>query len=182
MSRVLTTIPSPTPQVDELVLDHLDLCEALARRYANRGIDLDDLIQVARVGLVCAAQRFRPEAGAFVPYAVATITGEIKRHFRSSWMVRPPRRLQEQRSDDAPHAQRETDALSAFRPVSLDSTTAGDEAHAAELPSPTTTSSFSRTCSRSTPLLTASTRWSARCCGCDSSTISPRQRSGGGWA
>ena len=134
MSRVLTTIPSPTPQVDELVLDHLDLCEALARRYANRGIDLDDLIQVARVGLVCAAQRFRPEAGAFVPYAVATITGEIKRHFRSSWMVRPPRRLQEQRSDDAPHAQRETDALSAFRPVSLDSTTAGDEAHAVELP------------------------------------------------
>lgn len=134
MSRVLTTIPSPTPQVDELVLDHLDLCEALARRYANRGIDLDDLIQVARVGLVCAAQRFRPEAGAFVPYAVATITGEIKRHFRSSWMVRPPRRLQEQRSDNAPHAQRETDALSAFRPVSLDSTTAGDEAHAVELP------------------------------------------------
>lgn len=134
MSRVLTTIPSPTPQVDELVLDHLDLCEALARRYANRGIDLDDLIQVARVGLVCAAQRFRPEAGAFVPYAMATITGEIKRHFRSSWMVRPPRRLQEQRSDDAPHAQRETDALSAFRPVSLDSTTAGDEAHAVELP------------------------------------------------
>lgn len=134
MSRVLTTIPSPTPQVDELVLDHLDLCEALARRYANRGIELDDLIQVARVGLVCAAQRFRPEAGAFVPYAVATITGEIKRHFRSSWMVRPPRRLQEQRSDDAPHAQRETDALSAFRPVSLDSTTAGDEAHAVELP------------------------------------------------
>ncbi len=134
MSRALTTIPSPTPQVDELVLDHLDLCEALARRYANRGIDLDDLIQVARVGLVCAAQRFRPEAGAFVPYAVATITGEIKRHFRSSWMVRPPRRLQEQRSDDAPHAQRETDALSAFRPVSLDSTTAGDEAHAVELP------------------------------------------------
>ena len=134
MSRVLTTIPSPTPQVDELVLDHLDLCEALARRYANRGIDLDDLVQVARVGLVCAAQRFRPEAGAFVPYAVATITGEIKRHFRSSWMVRPPRRLQEQHSDDAPHAQRETDALSAFRPVSLDSTTAGDEAHAVELP------------------------------------------------
>ena len=69
-----------------------------------------------------------------MPYAVATITGEIKRHFRSSWMVRPPRRLQEQRSDDAPHAQRETDALSAFRPVSLDSTTAGDEAHAVELP------------------------------------------------
>lgn len=134
MSRVLTTIPSPTPQVDELVLDHLDLCEALARRYANRGIDLDDLVQVARVGLVCAAQRFRPEAGAFVPYAVATITGEIKRHFRSSWMVRPPRRLQEQRSDEAPHEQRETDALSAFRPVSLDSSTVGDEAHVVELP------------------------------------------------
>ncbi|MHA6525065.1 sigma-70 family RNA polymerase sigma factor [Tessaracoccus sp. G1721] len=134
MSRALTTIPSPTPELESLVLDHLDLCEALARRYANRGIDLDDLVQVARVGLVCAAQRFRPEAGAFVPYAVATITGEIKRHFRSSWMVRPPRRLQEQRSDDAAHHQRETDALSAFRPVSLDSSPVGDEGHAVELP------------------------------------------------
>ncbi len=92
--------PPPTPHeaLDE-VLDHLDLCEALARRYANRGIDLDDLIQVARVGLVCAVQRFRPEAGAFVPFAVATITGEIKRHFRAGWMVRPPRRLQEHRND-----------------------------------------------------------------------------------
>lgn len=134
MSRVLTTVPSPAADHEDLVLDHLDLCEALARLYANRGIDLDDLIQVARLGLVCAAQRFRPEAGAFVPYAVATITGEIKRHFRSSWMVRPPRRLQEQRNDDPAAPERETSALSAFRPVSLDVPHAGDGSQPLELP------------------------------------------------
>lgn len=117
--------------LDEVVVMHLDLCEALARRYANRGLDLDDLIQVARVGLICAVQRFRPDAGAFVPFAVATITGEIKRHFRAGWMVRPPRRLQELRPDDAEgggraSGERETLAL-AFRPISLDAPTGADD-------------------------------------------------------
>lgn len=109
--------------LDQVVMMHLDLCEALARRYANRGLDLDDLIQVARVGLVCAVQRFRPEAGSFVPFAVATITGEIKRHFRAGWMVRPPRRLQELRPDAG---EREKLAL-AFRPISLDAPTGTHE-------------------------------------------------------
>ncbi|MBB1516371.1 sigma-70 family RNA polymerase sigma factor [Tessaracoccus sp. MC1679] len=117
--------------LDEVVMMHLDLCEALARRYANRGLDLDDLIQVARVGLIYAVQRFRPEAGSFVPFAVATITGEIKRHFRAGWMVRPPRRLQELRPDDASGGGngagvRETLAL-AFRPISLDAPTGTDD-------------------------------------------------------
>ncbi|HSO70565.1 MAG TPA: sigma-70 family RNA polymerase sigma factor [Arachnia sp.] len=117
--------------LDEVVVMHLGLCEALARRYANRGLDLDDLIQVARVGLICAVQRFRPEAGTFVPFAVATITGEIKRHFRAGWMVRPPRRLQELRPDDTAGSgkgacERETLAL-AFRPISLDAPTGNDD-------------------------------------------------------
>ncbi|MHA6511837.1 sigma-70 family RNA polymerase sigma factor [Tessaracoccus sp. Z1128] len=117
---------------DEVVVLHLDLCESLARRYANRGIDLDDLVQVARVGLVCAVQRFRQEAGNFVPFAVATITGEIKRHFRSGWMIRPPRRLQELKpDDDGPRsAEREGLAL-AFRPLSLDAASPTGEAPAA---------------------------------------------------
>lgn len=97
--------------IDEIVVTNLPLSEALARRYAGRGIDLDDLEQVARMGLVCAVQRFRTGRAPFVAFAVPTITGELKRHFRASWMVRPPRRLQESPGDEA---------TSAFRPVSLD--------------------------------------------------------------
>lgn len=84
---------------EEIVLLNLDLCESLARRYANRGVDLDDLLQVARAGLVCAVRRYRPELPNFTAYAVPTITGELKRHFRDhGWVVRPPRRLQELRA------------------------------------------------------------------------------------
>lgn len=84
----------------ELVELNLGLCDALANRYANRGADRDDLVQVARMALLLAVRRFRPEAGrSFVAFAVPTITGEIKRHFRDHcWMVRPPRRIQELRA------------------------------------------------------------------------------------
>lgn len=69
----------------------------VARRYAGRGIDRDDLQQVALLALVLAIQRFDPDAGhTFASYAVPTIAGEIKRHFRDhGWMVRPPRGLAE---------------------------------------------------------------------------------------
>lgn len=79
-----------------LVLDHLCLASALARRFDGRGVELDDLQQVAHLALVKAARRYDPESGAFPPFATATITGELKRHFRDrAWMVRPPRRVQE---------------------------------------------------------------------------------------
>ncbi len=83
----------------ELVLRSLPLADSVARRYYGRGIELDDLIQVARMALVKAVQRYRPGVGASFPaYAVPTIAGELKRYFRDSgWSVRPPRRLQELR-------------------------------------------------------------------------------------
>lgn len=76
---------------------NLSIAESLARRYRSRGEDLDDLIQVARLGLVQAVKRFSPEIGNFVAFAVPTIAGEIKRHFRDHfWSTpRPPRRLQD---------------------------------------------------------------------------------------
>jgi RNA polymerase sigma-B factor len=82
--------------VDCLVLDHLSLARTVAMRYGNRGVDTDDLLQVARLGLVLAAQRFDPSRGAFVPYALPTIAGEVRRYFRdATWDVRVPRRIQE---------------------------------------------------------------------------------------
>ncbi len=80
----------------EVVVAHLGLADSLARRYGNRGEDEQDLIQVARVGLVEAAQRFDPDRGSFVAFAIPTMTGHIKRHFRDhGWTIRPPRRLQD---------------------------------------------------------------------------------------
>lgn len=85
-----------TTQREALVIDHLWLADALARRYAGRGEEPDDLSQVARVGLVHAAQRYDPGQGDFVPFAAPTVTGEVKRHFRDhGWLIRPPRRTQE---------------------------------------------------------------------------------------
>lgn len=82
---------------DELILEHLGLAHALARRYSGRGEALDDLQQVATVGLLKAVERFDPDRGlAFTTFAVPTITGEIKRHFRDrAWATRVPRGLQE---------------------------------------------------------------------------------------
>ena len=85
---------------DEAVLLTLDLPEQVARRYRGRGIDQDDLVQVGRLGLVKAARGYRAGVGSnFVSYAMPTISGEVKRHFRDcGWAVRPPRRLQEVRA------------------------------------------------------------------------------------
>ncbi len=82
---------------DELVAAHIGLAEYLARRFANRGEPLDDLVQVASMGLVKAVDRFDPERGVeFSTYATHTIVGELKRHFRDKgWAVRAPRRMQE---------------------------------------------------------------------------------------
>ena len=82
---------------DELTEAHLGLAEYLARRFSNRGEPLDDLVQVASVGLIKAVDRFDPERGVeFSTYATHTIVGELKRHFRDKgWAVRAPRRMQE---------------------------------------------------------------------------------------
>jgi RNA polymerase sigma-B factor len=82
---------------DELVAAHLGLAEYLARRFANRGEPLDDLVQVASLGLLKAVDRFDPDRGVeFSTYATHTIVGELKRHFRDrGWAIRAPRRMQE---------------------------------------------------------------------------------------
>jgi RNA polymerase sigma-B factor len=82
---------------DELIESHLRLAVHLARRFDNRGVPLDDLVQVASLGLVKAVERFEPERGLeFSTFATPTIVGELKRHFRDKgWSVRVPRRVQE---------------------------------------------------------------------------------------
>ncbi|MGJ7418784.1 SigB/SigF/SigG family RNA polymerase sigma factor [Streptomyces cinereoruber] len=99
----LRELPEGSPQKAELrnrlVRMHLPLVEHLARRFRNRGEPLDDLTQVATIGLIKSVDRFDPERGVeFSTYATPTVVGEIKRHFRDKgWAVRVPRRLQELR-------------------------------------------------------------------------------------
>lgn len=79
----------------DVVVQHLWLADSLARRFRRRGEEDDDLTQVARRGLIEAVQRYEPDHGSFVSFAVPTITGVIKRHFRDhGWLIRPPRSTQ----------------------------------------------------------------------------------------
>lgn len=152
---------SATPEeseavVEQIVLLYLDLCTTMAGRYDGRGVEHDDLVQVARLALVKAIRRYEPgHAPSFAAYAVPTISGELKRWFRDrGWVVRPPRRLQELRADlAAVRAELEQElgatptdadlakavgatveevreaasAATGFRPLSLDCTTADDD-------------------------------------------------------
>ncbi|MGB8649235.1 MAG: RNA polymerase sigma factor SigF [Mycobacteriales bacterium] len=101
MFTELTALPEGDPRRsrlrDELVEIHLPLVEYLARRFRNRGEPLDDLVQVATIGLIKSVDRFDLDRGVeFSTYATPTIVGEIKRHFRDKgWAIRVPRRLQE---------------------------------------------------------------------------------------
>jgi RNA polymerase sigma-B factor len=101
MFERLATLPADDPERARirgtLVELHLPLVEYLARRFRNRGEWLDDLTQVATIGLIKSIDRFDLERGVeFSTYATPTIVGEIKRHFRDKgWAVRVPRRLQE---------------------------------------------------------------------------------------
>jgi RNA polymerase sigma-B factor len=101
MFRLLREIPEDTPkfqrQRDSIVERCLPLADHIARRFDGRGEARDDLVQVARVGLVNAVIRFNVDAGSdFVSFAVPTIMGEVRRHFRdNSWSVKVPRRLKE---------------------------------------------------------------------------------------
>ncbi|HMC37811.1 MAG TPA: sigma-70 family RNA polymerase sigma factor, partial [Actinomycetota bacterium] len=82
MLRELRETGSPAIRAT-LIESHLGLVEYLARRFAGRGEPLDDLIQVATIGLVKAVDRFDPDREVeFSTYATPTIVGELKRHFR----------------------------------------------------------------------------------------------------
>lgn len=96
----LVHLPSDSPARRELrdrvVTDLLPLAAQLARRFRDRGESHEDLKQVAVLALINAVDRFDPQRGDFFPFAVTTMTGELKRHLRDrGWAVRPPRRLQE---------------------------------------------------------------------------------------
>jgi RNA polymerase sigma-B factor len=82
-----------------LVLDHLNLAKAIASRYSAQAHDLEDIRQVAYMGLIKAAQGYDESRGvSFAAYAVPTIAGEVKRYLRDhTWVVRPPRSVQDLR-------------------------------------------------------------------------------------
>ncbi|MGH3006337.1 MAG: sigma-70 family RNA polymerase sigma factor [Gaiellaceae bacterium] len=83
-----------------LIEEHMPLVTALAHRYDHRGEQLEDLVQVAALGLIKAVDRFRPERGvALGAFAAPTIVGEIKHHLRDrTWPLSVPRRLRESRA------------------------------------------------------------------------------------
>jgi RNA polymerase sigma-B factor len=101
MFRELATLDADSSDFqrhrDKIVERCLPLADHIARRFEGRGEPRDDLVQVARVGLVNAVARFDVDTGSdFVSFAVPTIMGEVRRHFRdNSWSVKVPRRLKE---------------------------------------------------------------------------------------
>jgi RNA polymerase sigma-B factor len=101
MFRELAMLDADSPEFqrhrDKIVERCLPLADHIARRFEGRGELRDDLVQVARVGLVNAVARFDVDTGSdFVSFAVPTIMGEVRRHFRdNSWSVKVPRRLKE---------------------------------------------------------------------------------------
>ncbi len=82
---------------DDLIEKNLYIAEILSKKYSNRGIEFDDLYQIASLGLILAIDRFNADRGfEFSSFATPTITGEIKRYFRDKgWVIRVPRRIQE---------------------------------------------------------------------------------------
>lgn len=81
---------------DELIEEHLYIVEILTNKYVGKGIERDDLYQVASIGLIYAIDRYDPSKGfEFSSFATPTIMGEIKRYFRDKgWVIRVPRRIQ----------------------------------------------------------------------------------------
>lgn len=89
---------NPTKEIrDTLIEKNLYIAEILAKKYANRGIEYDDIFQVASIGLIYAIDRYDIDKGyEFSSFATPTIIGEIKKYFRDKgWTIRVPRRIQE---------------------------------------------------------------------------------------
>ncbi|WP_330231768.1 RNA polymerase sigma factor SigF [Nocardia sp. NBC_00508] len=97
LAAVAETDPHHAELREEIVRRCLPLAEHIARKFAGRGESFDDLLQIARVGLVLAVDRFDITRGSpFLGFAVPTIMGEVRRHFRdNTWSLRVPRRLKE---------------------------------------------------------------------------------------
>ena len=86
----------PSSDRDRLVRDFLPLARRLAQRYRHTSETMEDLVQVASMGLVLAAERFDSDRGtSFASFAVPTIVGELRRHLRDrAWAARVPRSIQ----------------------------------------------------------------------------------------
>jgi RNA polymerase sigma-B factor len=98
LTRAAAADPAEAEQLyEQVVLLNVEIAESIVLRYRNRGVPVEDLVQVACVGLVKAARGFDVDKSSnFLSYAVPTILGEVKRFFRdNAWMVKPPRRVQE---------------------------------------------------------------------------------------
>ncbi len=82
---------------DRLIVNYLYIADILSRKFVGKGIEYDDIYQIASLALIYAVERFDASKGfEFTSFATPTIVGEIKKHFRDKgWMVRVPRRLQE---------------------------------------------------------------------------------------
>ncbi|MFE6194352.1 RNA polymerase sigma factor SigF [Streptomyces sp. NPDC057838] len=104
---------------DEIVEAWLPMADRLAGRFRSRGESYEDLRQVAALGLVKAVDRYDPERGhAFESYAVPTVTGEIKRHFRDHmWTLHVPRRVQDLRNRVRSACQELSQGVSDRRPA-----------------------------------------------------------------
>jgi RNA polymerase sigma-B factor len=128
-------------QREAIIERSLPLADHIARRYCGRGEPFDDLVQAARVGLVNAVNRFDVDAGAeFLSFAVPTMMGEVRRHFRDyGWAVKVPRRLKElqpqmvraraelsQRLGRAPNATEIADHLGVDRELIVEATIGGN--------------------------------------------------------
>jgi RNA polymerase sigma-B factor len=100
----LITARSASPRERELLESEVvvffqPMTHALARRYSQRGVDTDDLEQVADLALLKAMRRYDPSSGHLRGYVAATVLGEVKKYFRDhGWMVRPPRDIQDLQS------------------------------------------------------------------------------------
>lgn len=82
---------------NELIEKNLYIAEILSKKFVNKGIDYDDIFQIASLGLILAVERYDPSRGfKFSSFATPTILGEIKRYFRDKgWTIKVPRRVQE---------------------------------------------------------------------------------------
>jgi RNA polymerase sigma-B factor len=96
-SRLSAEDPRRSDLRERLITEHLELAENIAKRFGGRGESFDDLVQVARTGLIHAVDRYDPGKGRdFLSFAVPTIMGEVRRHFRdTAWSMRVPRGLKE---------------------------------------------------------------------------------------
>jgi RNA polymerase sigma-B factor len=96
LAAMASTDPRYGPLRRTIIEAHLPLVHHLAQRFRGRGEPYDDLVQVGTIGLLHSVDRYDPGRGSFAAFAVPTILGEIRRHFRDrGWAMRIPRRVQD---------------------------------------------------------------------------------------